>query len=300
MDTKLGLLVSIAALSMISASSVCAQEKPKESFDYNAVKLEVEQAASKFVSLEDLVGQAGGLFEINEPARYINSAFLISKSGQVKNFVPAPLLKNFAGPGFDPGWEITTVGSGISEGAAASGFIAANLEQTLVDYIFKVEKGAELSILFFKFGASKNTMYRISYMHRYNLDGVGIGDRGIVQALANWATHVGADNSDLVAYVGNIGVRELKKGVFTKKGGSAGISGWAYGAFSGVFEQSSDSTQRKYIYSLDKSDTIDVGSLKLVASKMLDKNVSESAEDAPWTSRDMEQTRALLDSLRGE
>ncbi len=287
---------------LVLSQPLLAQSIPNEDLDYNGVKLAAEAEVNKYVSLETLVGSAGGVFAVNEPANYINSAFLVDTAGKVKNFIPANLLRNFASDNFDPSWEITTVGSGISDGVSSGGFIAANLEQTIFDHIFKYERGVNLSILFFNISASRDVLHRLSYAHRYNIDGGGLSDTGIRNALAAWVTHINADDTDQVVYVGNIGVREFKKEIFLKRGARGGISGWAYGAFGAVYEQGTDSIERKYVYTVDKANAVSVGTLKALVNGFPGGMVVESAgvdEEAPWLDLDMAQTRSFLDNLSG-
>lgn len=281
----------------IISEAVLAQGSPTQASGPDAVLQSVQSEIDKYVNLKDLVGSAGAVV-VNEPTRYINSAFLLDKSGNVKNFIPANLLKNFASEGFDPSWEITTIGSGISDGSGASsgGLVAANLEQTIFDYVFKNDKDGNFQILVFSFGASKEFLHRLSYTHRYNVDGVGLSDSGIIEALNKWVLHVDASDTDYIVYVGNIGIREFKQERLTKVKRNASITGWAYGSADGLFARSTQSVNREYHFSVDSSDTIDVATLKIMAEQMkLGSSESMSGPDFLHDTRDMTDTRAFFD-----
>ncbi len=292
-------VVCVTALSIVGLwHSALAQGSPKVSQDIAEVVGAAEQEVSKFVSLEKMVGDAGGAFAVNEPGRYINSAFLVDETGTVKTFIPSNLLQNFGSSGFDASAEITTVGSGIGQGDASGGFIAENLEQTVFDFVFQNKTKGDLQILFFNFGASKDILHRITYKHRYNIDGSGLSDPGIIGALSNWVERIGASDTDVVVYVGNIGVREFKQEALSKKGRNAGVTGWAYGAFGVVFEASKDAVTRKYVYSVGKSDTIDVKSLKIWSEQLSD-GLDESFDSIPRVSSlGMTETAELLPAYR--
>lgn len=238
-----------------------------------------------------------GNIQINEVSRYVNSAFLFSSDGKtMKGFIPSDILKSMATEDADLTPSVTVIGSGLgSKTVDSGGAIGATLEQTIFDYMFKTGKDHSFKILFFSFGKKGSSLERLSFKHIYNINGIGLRNKNVQKALANWAVSKNADDDDKILFIGNVGVREFMQERFGSSELKAGLTGWTYAEGGALYKEEEQAQLRRYHYSIELSDLTDVATIKFAAKS--DKMLALELDNKIFT-KNAEETNNILGAIQ--